>query len=65
MGMSNHVLEKEEEAAAEIERAAWNDAIAAAEKAVEQYGLSRVNGMKDYPASVASACVNCIRSLRR
>lgn len=43
----------------------WNAAIEAAAKAVERYGLDRVNGTKDYPAAVASGCMFHIRELRR
>jgi len=32
-------------------------------KVVEQYGLERVNDVKDYPASVAAACSYRIRCL--
>lgn len=43
----------------------WNAAIDAAAKVIEKYGLDRVNGMKDYPAAVASACVHHVRELKR
>jgi hypothetical protein len=43
----------------------WNRAIEAAAKAVETYGLARVNEAKDYPATTAAACVHRIRTLKR
>ncbi len=46
-------------------RGEWNRAIEAAAKAVEVYGLARVNGMKDYPATTVAECIHRIRTLKR